>query len=110
MTYDGPSSVRVCGLVYTIAENAVKVREVTGDIDCWGATQHGYCAIWLAPGMSLEYTRTTVWHEIKHVIYGAVTGLFDKAKMSEEEAILRAASIEVAVFRDNPELVAWLTR
>ncbi len=98
-----PSSIRVGP--YDLA--VIITDKIDDDEGKWG--QHH-------PGVSIELRRDqknaqsaldTLFHEINHAIYG----IFGLSKKSREEHIVSAMAAGWAmVYRDNPDLLAWVYR
>lgn len=104
---DMPSSVRVGPYVYTISQDVAKLQEherkQRGAYS--GYSDHSKMEIVVGPEEAACSQRETLWHEVKH----CVIHLFGEyGKQDDETYVRRTAPMELAVLRDNPELVAYL--
>jgi hypothetical protein len=83
----------------------VRVRRLRGK---YGETQLNQSVVTLDPDQSTVVARDTLLHEVLHaVIANTSLGLGRKA----EERLIRTLSPQLlAVLRDNPQLVLFLTR
>lgn len=91
-----PETVRVKHLDYAIV---MMTREESGTKD--GDVCFNSCVIRIYEGLSDVLMLETLLHEIKHVMFHTER-LDDKSK--EEEVVDKLIGIELAVWRDNPEL------
>lgn len=101
---------------------------VTSDPDDWLRIEHrtktgGYyghttpldAMIYLNPDQAPDVMRLTLWHEVIHAALEAVAGkpqwtdLGDDQGEREEAVVRRIESPTLAVLRDNPALVTYLT-
>lgn len=104
-----PSNIKVGPHVYTVTgdETTVRAEEHALNDKLRGWTDHQKLLIGVDPKLALGMQRQTLWHEVKHAVADLPSS--DNVKRTEEEWISRTAQMEVAVLRDNPELVAFLT-
>jgi len=102
-----PTSIKVGPYVYRVDEDEREIRKFEHNRSgaYGGCTDHALQTIHIDPTLAPTQRRETLWHEVKHcVVY-----LFQwDGKKAEEEAIRMMAPMELAVLRDNPELVAYL--
>lgn len=103
-----PKTIRVGPYVYDVATDEAWLRqqEHSRSGGLRGATDHQQLRIVVGPDMALGMQRQTLWHEVKHAVIEAMTMSNDKR--SDEDWISRTAPGELAVLRNNPDLVAFL--
>ena len=74
------------------------------------AVKNGWCTaenfIYLEDGRSLQQERTTLLHEIQHVILGTENS---KEQTTSHDFIYRLSPKLLEVLQDNPELNSYLT-
>lgn len=103
-----PSTIRVGPYRYRVVMDERRLREFE---HAERSRNYGYAdrkelLIVLDPRMPHERTAEVLWHEVKHVV-ADVVGL--DGKLDEETYTNRSAPMELAVLRDNPQLVVFLT-
>lgn len=103
-----PTAIKVGPYTYTVDQDPTKLRQHEHLLKAGlsGGTAHETTEIHIDPTSSESYKRETLWHEVKHAVCN-LFGWGDEKK--EEEAIGMTSAMELAVLRDNPELVAYLT-
>lgn len=104
---DPPASVKVGPYVYSVGMDEAKIRQFEHERQAGfsGHSDHGALEIHIDPHNAPAYQRETLWHEIKHCVL-RLSGFEGKA--SEEDIICRTSPMELAVLRDNPDLVRYL--
>lgn len=84
----------------------------------YGETTHRGAVIYLNPDQADDVVRLTLWHEVLHALSVAVMGDPDFRSLpgnpdssdTAQEAVVRMLEHPtLAVLRDNPDLVAYLT-
>ena len=80
-------------------------RDETDDSKSWGHIIHRSQRIIMDPSQSYDKYCGTLMHEVLHAVYFAAG--FSDAK---EEDIQRLTSPFLRMIRDNPDLIAFLTR
>lgn len=99
--------VYINGKWYTIKDDPDLDRDRSGECSAL------HCVIRIGPDQTEQQRRDTVWHEVKHAIFfetGLNTEIEEsEPKVTEEMIVRRTASMELAVLRENPDLVAYLT-
>ena len=110
-----PATVKVGARVYTVTVDraAIDAASVREQLDLAGHVDHATHAITLAPDLSEGHTREALLHELLHVIVDA-TGMGDGrgplTPASREEQVVQALGAGLlAVLRDNPRLLTYLT-
>lgn len=103
-----PAFVKVGPYRYRVLVDSDKIREYEHERKGMfaGYTHVSASLIVLDPDVSSQFRRETLWHEVKHAVANVV-GL--EGKLSEEEVLQKVSPMELAVLRDNPELVIYLT-
>src|SRR3712207_3499875 len=106
-----PSAIKVGPFRYRVLMDAQKLRaseRKNGDAadSQMGHVRHADLEIVIDPTVAPDQKAETLWHEVKHAIanLSAADGKFD-----EEQWIGRMSPMELAVLRENPVLVAFLT-
>ncbi len=100
-----PRVVRVGGF-----DVKIEIREISADRGrtCFGEYCHEEMTILLSPKQpGLTFAADTVMHELGHAIY-ADRDL--RVRDSEERIIGQLSRGYTQTFRDNPELLKWLTK
>jgi hypothetical protein len=103
-----PTRIKVGPYVYAVFADTAKLQahEREKKAGYSGYTDHQLMEIVIDPSDAPCHSRETLWHEVKH----AVVHLFGEyGKLDDETHIRRTAPMELAVLRDNPGLVAFLT-
>lgn len=113
---DYPRRIRVGTVTYRVTDTADDWAAATGDVGAKvGETDHMACVIRLRPGMHPDAVRLTLWHEVLHALCTSVMGgpkwndLGEDDDAREETVILSWEHPTLAVLRDNPGLVRYLT-
>lgn len=81
----------------------------------YGHTKHENTTIYLNPDLPTSVLRLSLWHEVMHALAETCMGApkfgnLGKGREVREETIIRAwEHPTLAVLRDNPQLVAFLT-
>ncbi len=96
-----PKQLRVGPYTYKVAVDPDRLP-----VDLFGQCDKGKHVIALHPEQSSIRLRSTLLHEILHALCD-VTGV-DDDKAEEHIATVIAPAL-LAVLRDNPKLVSWLT-
>ena len=121
MAVELPASVRIGTVAYRITnapDEWMRVEHSTQTKGYYGHTQNTEAMIYLNPGATPDVQRLTLWHEILHALAETVMGSPDfrnlpgapESKDAAEEAVIRMwEHSTLAVLRDNPDLVAFLT-
>lgn len=103
-----PSSVKVGPYVYAVALDEAKVRvfehEQRGHR--LGYSDHSTLDIVLDPTLVSGRLREVLLHEVLHAVCCVVSA---QEKLSEEAWLERTGPTLLAVLRENPELVSFLT-
>lgn len=90
----------------------VRQEKDLGDDGAEGTCKPHRCLIKLDRDQDLQQKRDTLWHEVKHGIFfecGLSHEIKDGSEGPDEEKIVcRSASMEIAVMRENPDLMAFL--
>ena len=86
--------------------------ELMNETELAGETKPDLCEIHYSTKQDLQQLRDTIWHEIKHAVFNE-TGLAlilkdTKEEASEEDIIRRTTPVELAIMRENPDLMKWL--
>ena len=99
---------------YTVhfdADALAAVKAEKPDRDGWiGACDHRGNRILVDPSMAFDQQIVTLWHEVRHLIYYTSGGVRVPAKPTQDDLIEQTEAVEVAVLRQNPGLVAFLTQ
>lgn len=104
-----PARVRVGPFVYTVASDAVALREAehASSPHIHGGCNNNQLRIVVDTSYPPGQQRDTLWHEVKHAVnYLADFG--GKDRLDEEGVVGRTSSLELMVLRDNPALLAFL--
>lgn len=113
---DYPRRIKVGTVTYRVSDTAEDWTAATDATGKVGETDHTAGLIRLKPGMAPHVLRITLWHEVLHAIMWAVLGglkwdhLGDDEDAREEFIVARMEHPTLAVLRDNPGLVAYLTK
>ena len=81
---------------------------ISGDHGLGGYVSHDQCEIVVEPGLPATLQREILWHEVLHLVH-QVAGLTDRETVGAEEAVTLMGVHSLAILRDNPQLVAYLT-
>lgn len=112
---DYPRRIRVGTVTYRVSdtpEDWAAADNPTGKV---GESDHVNALIRIKPGMAPDAARITLWHEVLHALMWSVLGgprwdhLGDDEEAREEFIVARLEHATLAVLRDNPGLVAYLT-
>jgi hypothetical protein len=110
-----PSSIRVGVVEYRVTTDPDEwlrkehQQQRTGN---YGYSDHQAAIIYLNPDMHDTVTRLTLWHEVLHCVNQSANGGIDLDNLGEdgEEKLVRMLEgPTLAVLRDNPDLVKYLT-
>lgn len=103
-----PETIKVGPYVYSVSRDESKLRQFEHERNGQysGRSDHEKLEIQVDPNGAPAYQRETLWHEVKHCVL-RLSGFSGKA--GEEEMICRSSPLELAVLRDNPDLVEFLT-
>lgn len=108
MTVPIPSKVRVGPFVYTVSQDVKELqaheREKSGGYA--GFSDHSKLRIVVDATDAPDAQRETMWHEVKHAVHHLYANSGEK--VDDETHIRKMAPMELAVLRDNPDLVAYL--
>jgi hypothetical protein len=113
-----PTSLRIGAITYRITRDPddwLRIEHETQRKGDFGHTKHDTAVIYLNPENPPTVTRLTLWHEVLHALNMATMGAPDwkglgKTTTDREETVIRMwEHPTLAVLRDNPELVAYLT-
>jgi hypothetical protein len=113
---DYPRRIRVGTVTYRVSDTPEDWQHASDAVNKVGETDHMAGVIRLKPGMAPSVLRITLWHEVLHAIMWSVLGgprwdhLGDDPDDREEYVVARLEHPTLAVLRDNPGLVAYLTR
>lgn len=103
-----PTRIRVGPYVYTVSQDVATLqaheREKSGAFS--GFTDHSRMLIVIGPDEAACAQRETMWHEVKHAVHNLYKNSGDT--VDDETHIRKMAPMELAVLRDNPDLVAYL--
>lgn len=99
-----PPKVRIGPYDYKL----IVVDKIKDDEECWGLCEQGKLSITVSRAQPNSlFAVDTVVHEILHAIY-VNAGL---QPVSTEESVCSAIATGLTqVFRDNPKLLAWVTK
>lgn len=106
-----PKTVHVGALTYSITDDrAALLERCFEDLSrLLGSTDHVTCSIVIDDRLVEGQKRDTVLHEVLHTVISNC-GLSDEWGVDKEEGIVRRITPGIlAVLRDNPDLVAYLT-
>lgn len=110
-----PARIQVLGVDYTVVLDGSRLAEFNGRKRgrYAGYSDHQTLEIVLDPSVSESSRRGTLWHELKHCVLPLYKpGLSDFNAESEmdfdEWYIALSGPGELAVLRQNPDLVAYL--
>lgn len=116
-----PSTVRVGTVTYRVTTDRdawMRIEHSTQTNGYFGHSQHREAIIYLNPDAAPEVNRLTLWHEVLHALDETVMGNPDwrslngdpqDADAAEETVVRMLEHPTLAVLRDNPSLVAYLT-
>lgn len=99
-----PSTIKVGAFVYSVEEFSPGVADAS---DLYGHVNHSTQIIQIDTSKPPERVADTFLHEILHCIY-RVWNLPDE--LQEEDYVVATSYGLTTVFRDNPELLPWLTK
>lgn len=118
LTVKRPESVKVGTVVYRVTSDPAEfARKQLEQLEAGqlGLTDNTEATIYLSEGMSADVMRQTLWHEVMHALAFAVMGApkwraLGKSDDDREESVIRRWDHPtLAVLRDNPDLVLYLT-
>jgi len=110
-----PRRIRIGAAIYTITlvgkvPPAGDASGLAGKACDDNAVRNGWCTaknrIYLETGRTLQQERTTLLHEIQHVILGTETS---EEEITIHEFIYKLSPKLLQVLQDNPELYSYLT-
>lgn len=113
-----PSEIRVGTVTYHVTvepEDWMRIEHATQKKGYYGHTDPKAATIYLNPESAPEQNRLTLWHEVLHALHETVMGspswqgLSEDPHAAEERVVLRWEHPTLAVLRDNPALVEYLT-
>lgn len=105
MTAKRPATLRIGGLDYTVKEWNKQAAENAG---CWGLCDRTTLTILVCEGLPPQREAEVLLHEVLHAAYD-VGGLNAIAEHLSEERLVGVLTYQlIAVWRDNPQLVAYL--
>ena len=102
-----PTSIKVGPFMFKVTyQDEVKHAESKEAVDAY--CDHGNHLIVIGTeNYSEDFIRSSLWHELKHAVCRLSVDS-DHKKMTEEKFIQLTCNMELAVLRDNPELVPYL--
>lgn len=106
-----PKNIKVLVFNYTVTESGEAMAEVrynTNSSSATGAAEPRDLTITLDPKSPYDMKAHDLLHEVGHAVHWAA-GLFTRDKVGVHEYLTRTTPILLAVLRDNPELVEFLT-
>lgn len=106
-----PESVHVHPFDYTISTDRTELLEacLAQETDLAGQADHKRLRILLDEEAAPAYVAEVLVHETLHAMM-TVSGLLSEIGADEEERIVnRLAPVLLALIRDNPDLLAYLT-
>lgn len=115
---DLPTNVLVGAVRYRVVMNDnewMKIEHASQRLITYGQTDNQKATIALNPAAAPEVQRLTLWHEVLHALHETTMGSPDwrglgKDHDQREETVIRMwEHPTLAVLRDNPQLVAYLT-
>lgn len=98
-----PKTIRVGPYTFTI-----KVFPEIIETGAYGDTHVSKTAIRYSPELSPAMERATILHEVLHATAHSV-GIDDTVELNQETLIQRIDGALLAVLRDNPDLLTYLT-
>jgi len=116
-----PSTIRVGTVTFRVTvdrDDWMRIEHKTQTKGYYGHTENREAMIYLNPDGAPDVTRLTLWHEVLHCLDETVMGdpnwleLAGKPEdmdAAEEVVIRMLEHPTLAVLRDNPALVAYLT-
>ncbi|AUG28751.1 MULTISPECIES: hypothetical protein [Microbacterium] len=116
-----PTEIRVGVVTYRVTRDPAEwqgIEHRTQTKGYYGHSQHTEAVIYLNPEASADVTRLTLWHEVLHCLDEVAMGNPNWLKLSghpddndaAEETVIRMwEAPTLAVLRDNPALVTYLT-
>lgn len=116
-----PETIQVGVVTYVVTQSEddwMRIEHTTQTKGYYGHSEHQPAVIYLNPGANEAVTRLTLWHEILHCLDETVMGNPDWTKLNgnpedrddAEETVIRMwEHPTLAVLRDNPQLVTYLT-
>lgn len=114
-----PRRIKVGTVTYTVSldpDEWVRAEHAQKMADSFGHTDNGAARILVNPDHPPHVQRQTLWHEVLHALHWTVLGSPDwrglgKDPDAREESVIKSwEHPTLAVLRDNPGLVAYLTR
>jgi len=116
---DIPSTIRVGSVTFRVTidpDDWLRIEHKNLSNGNYGYTGFHEATMYINPESTPDTQRLTLWHEVMHALCEVAMGSpnwhhLGKEKSDREEAVVRAfESPTLLVLRDNPELVAYLTR
>lgn len=111
-----PKTIKVLGIQYAVLfdKNKLHSEAMKRQCDLLGYHAGVDCEIVLDPDMNPQREREVLLHEVTHAIHyntdlDSVIRTAPPSQEKEEHVITCSASCWLAVLRDNPRLVAYLT-
>lgn len=113
-----PDEIRIGTVTYRVTtgrDDWIRIEHATQKKGYYGHTDPLHATIYLNPDVAPEQNRLTLWHEVLHALHETVMGspswegLSTDPSEAEERVVLRWEHPTLAVLRDNPALVAYLT-
>lgn len=113
-----PTRITIGTVTYTVTidpDDWMRIEHNSRKFDDYAHTKHNIATIYLNPDQAPSVLPLTLWHEVLHALAETCMGAPDwrglgKDKDDREESVIRAwEHPTLAVLRDNPQLVAYLT-
>jgi hypothetical protein len=106
-----PSKIFCGGLVYSVVLSSKEVTlHTSGGPDVDGICCHDDSTIYIRDHFALSYMRYTLLHECMHAVaFSAGINDAHKPELGEEDAVRAFTPGVLAMLRQNPLLVAFLT-
>ena len=104
-----PDKVRIGSLSFTVSDDAGAHLGAEDEMSqrLYGMSDKSTERIVIRPGMSPGFKRQIMIHEIVHLLFDD-SGLELETDVEEQICLSLQAPL-LAVLKDNPDLVAWLT-
>jgi len=113
-----PTTVTIGTVVFDVIVDPtewVRIEHAVQMTNSYGHTEAHAARMYINPDHSVQVQRLTLWHEVLHALAETVMGRPEWDNLGtevddREEAVVRAwEHPTLAVLRDNPDLVAYLT-
>jgi len=113
-----PTEVQVGAVTFRVTRDAqewLEVEHATQTSGYYGHCKPSQGMIYLNPENPEDVTRLSLWHEVLHALTATTMGATEfrglgKKQVEREETLIRLwEHPTLAVLRDNPALVAYLT-